>query len=288
MLLPPDPGPGWPAPGQPGLVWLGQAGFWIETGAHRILIDPYLSDSLARKYQGQRNDHRRMMPPPVLPEALPRPDIVLVTHAHTDHMDPETLAPLARRFPDLPIVVPAARLDVARDRIGPAAPLIAADAGQVITPLPGLTLTVLPAAHETLDRDAAGHHFFLGYAIRSGGLTLYHSGDCIPFDGLAAAVRALAADIALLPVNGRDATRLSSGIPGNFTLPEAIALAHSANIPFLIPHHFGMFAFNTLAEAEIDSAATAATGPRIVRPIPGRVMRVQGTGHGSGATVGSG
>ena len=72
----------------PGLHWLGQAGFWIDTGAHRILIDPYLSDSLARKYAGQANDHRRMMPVPVVPEALPRPDVVLVTHAHTDHMDP--------------------------------------------------------------------------------------------------------------------------------------------------------------------------------------------------------
>ncbi len=288
MDLSPDPGPGWPAHGQPGIVWLGQAGFWIDTGAHRVLIDPYLSDSLARKYQGQRNDHRRMMPPPVLPDDLPRPDIVLVTHAHTDHMDPDTLAPLARRFPDLPFVVPAARLDTARDRIGTGATLVGVDAGQVITPLPGLTLTVLPAAHETVERDTQGHHHFLGYGIRSGGITLYHSGDCIPFDGLVPAVHALAADIALLPVNGRDAARLSAGVPGNFTLPEAIALAHSAKIPFLIPHHFGMFAFNTLPEAEIDRAAEASTAPRIVKPTSGKVIRVQGTGHGSGATVRSG
>jgi L-ascorbate metabolism protein UlaG (beta-lactamase superfamily) len=284
MALSLDPGTGWPAPGQPGLVWLGQAGFWIETGAHRVLIDPYLSDSLARKYQGQPNDHRRMMPPPVLPDDLPRPDIVLVTHAHTDHMDPDTLAPLARRFPDLPFVVPAARLDTSRDRISPTATLVPVDAGQVIAPLPGLTLSVLPAAHEALDRDTAGNHLFLGYAIRSCGITIYHSGDCIPYDGLAAAVHDLAADIALLPVNGRDTARLSSGIPGNFTLPEAMDLARSAEIPFLIPHHFGMFAFNTLTEADIDRAAQASAAPRIVKPTPGKVIRVQGTGHGSGAT----
>ena len=30
------------------LVWLGQAGFLIARGRHRILIDPYLSDFLAQ------------------------------------------------------------------------------------------------------------------------------------------------------------------------------------------------------------------------------------------------
>jgi L-ascorbate metabolism protein UlaG (beta-lactamase superfamily) len=275
----PDPAARWTAPGQPGLVWLGQAGFWIETGAHRILIDPYLSDSLARKYAGQRNDHRRMMAPPVLPEDLPTPDLVLVTHAHTDHMDPDTLAPLARRFPGLPFVVPQARITAAQERIGPAARLVPVDAGQRFAPLPGLSVTVLPAAHESFDRDAAGHHPYLGYGVATDQLSLYHSGDCIPFPGLEAAVRSLAADLALLPVNGRDATRLAAGIPGNFTLGEAAALAHAADVPFLIPHHFGMFAFNTIDGAAIDSAAAHARAPRLIRPTPGGVIWLRKAGE---------
>lgn len=266
--------PGFPAPGQPGLYWLGQAGFWIETGAHRLLIDPYLSDSLAIKYAGQPNDHRRMMPPPVSAGALPRPDLVLITHAHTDHMDPLTLAPLAQRHPGLPFVVPAARAAAARDRIGDQARLILADAGEVMQPLPGLQLTVFPAAHETLDRDAQGRHPFLGYGIVAGGLRLYHSGDCIPFDGLPALLAAFAPQIALLPVNGRDARRRAAGIPGNFTLQEAIALA--SGLPYLIPHHFDMFAFNTLDPALIDVAAggQAAGQTRLLRPRAGEMLRI--------------
>lgn len=273
------PAPSLPAPGSPGLAWLGQAGFWIETGAHRILIDPYLSDSLAVKYAGRVHDHRRMMPPPVLPDDLPRPDLVLATHAHTDHLDPETLGPLLRRWPDLPLLVPAASLTVARERTGPQARLIGVDAGDVLMPLPGLVLTVLPAAHELLDRDAAGRHPFLGYGIAAGGLTLYHSGDCVPFDGLADRVAALAPDIALLPVNGRDGARRAAGIPGNFALAEAIALARVTRTPFLIPHHFGMFAFNTCDPALIDRAAALAAdrtgGPAILRPVPGQVLDIR-------------
>lgn len=265
---------GWPAPGEAGLVWLGQAGFWIDTGMHRVLIDPYLSDSLARKYAGKSNDHRRMMPPPIMPELLDRPSIVLITHAHTDHMDPDTLAPLARRFPDLPFVVPEASHETARERIGAGARLIAVDAGQRLDLLPGLSITTLPAAHETLQTDALGRHPFLGYGLTTAIGTIYHSGDCVPHDGLLSAVRALAPDIALLPVNGRDAARLAAGIPGNFTLSEAIALARAADVPFLIPHHFGMFSFNTCDEGDIDRAAAASDAPRIIRPRVDQWLRI--------------
>lgn len=264
--------PGFPAPGRPGLFWLGQAGFWIETGRHRILIDPYLSDSLAIKYAGKANDHRRMMPPPIAVEALPRPDLVLVTHAHTDHMDPDTLRPLAARFPDLPFVVPAARMDVARERIGLSAKLVGVDAGETLDPLEGVTVTVFPAAHETLERDREGRHLFLGYGIHAGGFRLYHSGDTIPFDGLAEAVRGFRPEIALLPVNGRDAARLAAGIPGNLTLAEAVELATAAGVAYLVPHHFGLFAFNTADEAAIDALALASSGPKIVKPAAGETL----------------
>lgn len=264
--------PGFPKPGQPGLFWLGQAGFWIETGAHRILIDPYLSDSLARKYAGQVNDHKRMTPPPVTVEALPRPDIVLVTHAHTDHMDPDTLGSLAERFPDLPFVVPAAKLDTARERIG-SEHLIPMDAGEYLTPQSGLTITALPAAHEARERDDLGRHVFLGYGVAAEGLRIYHSGDSVPFDGLEEAVADFRPDISLLPVNGRDADRLQAGVPGNFHLAEAIHLAR--HTPYLVPHHFDMFAFNTLDPAKIDAAARKSDQPVIVKPVPGQTLRIR-------------
>jgi len=265
--------PGFPQVGEPSLFWLGQAGFWIETSAHRVLVDPYLSDSLARKYAGAKHPHIRMMAPPVLVGELPRPDLVLVTHAHTDHLDPDTLAPLHARFPGVPFVVPAAIAAVAADRIGADAPLVAVDAGMRLRPVPGLTLDVFPAAHETREVDAAGRHRFLGYGIRTGDWSLYHSGDSVPFDDLDRAVRAYDPDIALLPVNGRDAARRADGVPGNFTLREALHLARDCR--FFVPHHYGMFAFNTLDPQRIDDAvATMRGGPEIVPPVAGERLRI--------------
>jgi len=195
---------------------------------------------------------------------------VLVTHAHTDHMDPETLGPLFQRFPDLPFIVPAARMEIAQQRIGTSAQLIGMDARQDTSPVAGLTVTGFAAAHETLEQDASGQHLFLGYGVVSGGIRLYHSGDCIPYPGLAEALRAFQPHLALLPVNGRDAARLAAGVPGNFTLDEAIALTKEACVPALIAHHFGLFDFNTLDPEEIDRAAEKTDGaPLVLRPRAG-------------------
>ena len=80
------------------LCWLGQAGFVIDGGGLRAVIDPYLSDSLAEKYRGKAFAHRRMMPAPVAPDGIAHVDLVLATHAHTDHLDLGTLpAPRAPR-----------------------------------------------------------------------------------------------------------------------------------------------------------------------------------------------
>lgn len=48
------------------------------------------------------------------------------------------------------------------------------------------------------------------------------------------------------PSTARDEFRRSRGVPGNFTLEEAIQFCQAANIPQLIGHHFEMFDFNTI------------------------------------------
>lgn len=52
------------------LHWLGQAGFILEYGGQRLLIDPYLSDTLENKYRGTATPHERMMASPISPDAL--------------------------------------------------------------------------------------------------------------------------------------------------------------------------------------------------------------------------
>ena len=68
------------------ITWLGQAGLLFETDGKVILLDPYLSDSVERI---EPHNRRRV---PVDPRFLSlKPDLILLTHNHLDHTDPETL-----------------------------------------------------------------------------------------------------------------------------------------------------------------------------------------------------
>ena len=210
--------------GQVAVWWLGQAGFAVRAGSHTFLIDPYLSDSLAQKYKGKQFPHQRMMPVPVDPAALKGIDWVFSTHRHTDHMDPETIRSLARN-PGCHFFVPCAALDQAVAGQGlDLKKTTCVNAGQSLTLDHDISLSPIPSAHEELVVNSRGEHHFLGYIIRLGDIHIYHSGDCVPYDGLEEHLRNLKPDVALLPVNGRDDDRLSQNIPGNFHFEEALQL----------------------------------------------------------------
>ena len=243
------------------IYWLGQAGFLIRAGDRMLAIDPYLSDSLADKYRGSETPHERLMPAPISPDELGELDLVLVTHGHTDHMDPATLGPLFATIEHCRAIVPAAERDRAIDRGVPPQRLTGIDAGETMT-VPPFKITAIAAAHETLERDAAGRHRYLGFVIEVGGSAIYHSGDCVPYPGHADALSGFPIDLALLPINGRRPELTRRGIAGNFSAAEAIKLCVDVGIPWLIGHHYGMFAFNTanLEEVRRTFAATALAG----------------------------
>ncbi|GGO91946.1 MBL fold metallo-hydrolase [Wenjunlia tyrosinilytica] len=226
------------------LWWLGQAGFALRHRERLLLIDPYLSDTLADKYRGTLFPHVRMHPVPVAPDTIRGVTAVLCTHGHTDHMDPGTIRALLRHN-DPRFVVPRAERKRALERGVPATRLTGTTAGERLE-LDGITVQPVPAAHERLEQDENGDHRFLGYVLTIAGIRVYHSGDCVPYDGQAELLRDLRVDLALLPVNGRDAYRTDNGVPGNFTVQEAAELCETAGIPRLLCHHFGLFDFNTV------------------------------------------
>ena len=251
----------------PCLWWLGQSGFLLQWEGRRALLDPYLSDSLTAKYAGTERPHVRMTARVVAPEAIGGVDLVTSTHAHTDHFDPGTLRPVLERNPGARLVLPAAQLALAAERAGCAAErLVALDEGGEAD-VAGFHVTAVPAAHEEIERDASGRCRFLGYVLRCGSWTLYHSGDTVRYPGLADRLRPFHPDVALLPINGRDPAR---GVSGNLDGPEAAALARDMGAGLVIPCHYDMFTFNTaspvafLAEAMRlgQPARTLAAGQR--------------------------
>lgn len=231
------------------LAWVGQAGFLIRSAEVFIGIDLYLSDSLAKKYQGATYEHIRMMEIPIEPEALGDLEMLLSTHAHTDHLDKETIEAIYLQGSPL-FVGPRAEAQKALERGVGLEHAVFVSGFEVFEAL-GVRIEVLPSAHETLEVDHVGNDRALGYIIELGDVRIYHSGDCVPYEGLEFLLRERDIDLALLPVNGRDVQRTQNGILGNFTAEEAITLVSRSNIPHLIVHHFGLFDFNTISLEEL-------------------------------------
>jgi L-ascorbate metabolism protein UlaG (beta-lactamase superfamily) len=172
-------------------------------------------------------------------------DFVLCSHRHGDHMDPGTLPVLAQHNPSCRFVVPRAERASAIKLGLRESHLIVANDGDTIRLSDSVELQVIPAAHETLQVNEQGEHHFLGFILRLGGTTIYHSGDSVVYQGLAERLGKLRIELALLPVNGRSQQLNSRGIAGNMNFDEACELCLAAGIRAMIPHHWGMFAFNT-------------------------------------------
>ena len=218
------------------LWWVGQSGFLLAWQGRHLLLDPYLSDSLTRKYADTDKPHVRMTGMVVEPSALRFVDAVTASHAHTDHLDGDTL----RALGGVPIIAPEAHRELVAERAG-REPL-GIDDGKTVD-VAGFAITAVPAAHEEIEYDDAGRMLHLSYVVMCGPYALYHAGDTIPYDALADRVRAVAdIDVALLPINGRLPERRVSG---NLWGDEAAEVALAIGARLAVPMHFELFEFNT-------------------------------------------
>ena len=229
------------------LWWLGQSGFLLQWQGVHVLLDPYLSDSLTRKYSATDKPHVRMTELVIDPARVSFVDIATSSHNHTDHLDAETLRPILAGNPRLKLVIAEANRAFVAERLGiDAAVPIAVDDGTTVE-VSGIRFTGVASAHESVERDQQGHARFLGYVVQFGEWVVYHSGDTIRYAEMAEKLRIFGVNVALLPINGRAPERR---VPGNLSGPEAARLAKDIGARTVIPCHFEMFEFNTASPNE--------------------------------------
>ena len=229
------------------LWWLGQSGFLLQWQGIHVLLDPYLSDSLTKKYSQTDKPHVRMTELVIDPTRLSFVDVVTSSHNHTDHLDAETLIPILAGNPRPKLVIAESNRAFVADRLGidPAIP-IGVDDGTTVE-VSGIRFSGVASSHETVERDEQGCARFLGYVLQFGEWVVYHSGDTIRYSGMAEKLKAFGVYVALLPINGRAPERR---VAGNLSGPEAAQLAKDISAKVVIPCHFEMFEFNTAPPEE--------------------------------------
>jgi L-ascorbate metabolism protein UlaG (beta-lactamase superfamily) len=188
-----------PAPTGDGIVatWVGQSTFLIRSASSTVLTDPIFSDT-AGPLPGL--GPRRVAPPGVALDDVPRVDLVLLSHDHYDHCDVPTLRRLARRDDPL-VVAPLGH-----------GPLLAAAGFRRVALLDwwqehacgaGPAATLVPARHWTRRAPfGTNRRLWGGFMLRIGGRRVYFAGDSGFRQGLFADIgrRCGAPDLAMIPI----------------------------------------------------------------------------------------
>lgn len=207
------------------ITWLGQAGLLFETDTLTIMIDPYLSDSVAK---AEPHNVRRVAVDERFFEV--RPDVMIFTHNHLDHYDPETAPRFITEQSRVTVLAPVSAYREAL-KLGGRNNYVRFDRHTEWTQ-GGVRFTAVKAVHS--DPDA------IGVLIEAEGKTYYITGDTLYNSDIFADLPE-SIDAIFLPING---------VGNNMNMEDAARFAARSGAKQVVPLHVGLF--DSLSAADFD------------------------------------
>lgn len=198
------------------VTWLGQAGLLFKSSALTVLIDPYFSDSVGRIDPAKK---RRIPVDPSLWQI--QPDVLIFTHDHLDHFDPETAEHFLRSSRPMTVLAPNSVWQKARQYGGPHN-FVLFEPGTQWTQ-GDIRFTAVPAAHS--DPDA------IGVLLQAENKLHYVTGDTLYNTNVLSSLPA-GIDTVFLPVNG---------VGNNMNMTDAARFAADCGAKCAVPIHIGLF-----------------------------------------------
>jgi L-ascorbate metabolism protein UlaG (beta-lactamase superfamily) len=215
-----------------GVTFIGHSSFMLQIGGKNLLVDPVLTKRLVVL--------RRQRRPGLQVKDMPPIDVVLVTHAHMDHLSLASLRRVVRATKRLTghapeVVVPWGVEDLVK-KLGFSKVYEMKWWEQL--ELQGLRVTMTPCQHWGARMFRDTHRGYGGYVIEGGGKSVYHSGDTAYFGGFAEIGRRLQPQVALLPIGAYfpDSYRAVHTSP-----EEALRGFVETGAEHMVPMHYGTF-----------------------------------------------
>ncbi len=214
-----------PTGGAVRVTWIGHAAFYLQFDGHSLIIDP----NWANWHGIVRRQRRPGLPIRMIPEL----DLVLVTHAHFDHLHKPSLKILQSREG---IVVPRGSGGLVR-RLG--FPAVHEMKIWDRLELDNLHIIHTPSHHWGARYLHDTHRDYGGYIIKAGQKSVFHCGDSAWFDGFEEiGKRFPEIDVALMPIGAYDAP---SGRDVHMNPEEAVRAFAAIGAKVMIPMHYGTF-----------------------------------------------
>lgn len=218
--------------GEMGVTFIGHASFFLQLGGQNILVDPNFAPWLFVL--------KRLRKPGVRVRDLPPIDLVLVTHAHFDHLHRPSLRAivdhtLGQRGKAPTIVVPRHVFDLISD-------LGFADVVELDWwghyRHESVTVTHVPSRHwgARIIKDA--HRGYGGYVLDDGIHSVYHAGDTAYFSGFRDIGERLSPEVALLPIGAYNPPTFRNV---HADPADATRAFLDLNSRWMIPMHYGTF-----------------------------------------------
>ena len=225
-----------PAAGKVRITWIGHATFFLQFAGHSVIVDPNWA-----KWHGPVKRQRK---PGLELKGVPEVDLVLVTHAHFDHLHKPSLKILQAREG---IVVPRGSASLVK-RLG----FPAIHEMQIWDTLSFAELEIIhtPSHHWGARFIHDTHRDYGGYLVRAGGKSVFHCGDSAYFDGFKDIGKRGGIDVALMPIGAYESP---SGRDVHMNPEEAVRAFADLDAKVLIPMHYGTFPLgNEPSEEPVD------------------------------------
>ena len=218
--------------GDLGVTFIGHASFFVQIGGRSVLIDPNFARWLFVL--------KRLRRPGLRVRDLPPIDLVLVTHAHFDHLHRPSLRAIVqnnlRTSGTAPaIIVPTHVSDLVAD-LG-FSEIIELDWWK--TSHDGdLSVTHVPSRHWGARILKDSHRGYGGYVLQAGKHSVYHAGDTAYFAGFREIGRRLSPELALLPIGAYNPPQFRN-VHANPA--DATRAFLDLNARWMVPMHYGTF-----------------------------------------------
>jgi L-ascorbate metabolism protein UlaG (beta-lactamase superfamily) len=214
--------------GELGVTFIGHATFLLRWAGARVLTDP----NFERWLLGLR----RAWEPGLVPAEIDPVDLVLVSHAHLDHLVRPSLGAVST---GATCVVPPRCADLVSD-LG-FAEVVELEPGET-TRRAGVEVIAVPARHWGARLVGDGkRRGYGGYIVRGTGPSCYFAGDTAYFSGFAEIGRRYAPDVALLPIG---AYMPPSFRDAHLSPLDAVYAFEDLGARLLVPMHYGSFALS--------------------------------------------
>lgn len=197
------------------ITYLGQGGLLFEGCGIKIMLDPYFSDSVGKTQPQKR---RRVPMDPLFWEV--HPDILIFTHNHLDHYDPETAEKLITHQTNITVLAPTSVWHEVR-KLGGNNNYVLFDRRTQWTE-GGIRFTAVRAAHSD--------PYAIGILLDDGEKTYYVTGDTL-YNTEIFADLPNNIDVVFLPVNG---------VGNNMNMTDAARFAKDIGARKVVPIHIGM------------------------------------------------